>query len=554
MASEFARALLGESYSPNLGAHSISKMTTRISAQGGSMSKSKVRNQSLSIFLIREGVPVAEALKPGLRKVSVSKVGDLYYKQNPRSSPKWLTFFEDTLAEIPRLSNQSNGALLVVRRGKRHFAVSFGLGRHLLEAGKYEDSFGLRVTLNSVDPDRLKSVDRRTFDAISCHTRTQASQAGDVNAFGLNVEQDLLRAATGSPLDEQLGRRMTGMDALLVTVPTTIEALPSLLDKYLIRYEDDSYKKTFPWVDHIGEVRDAKLRAELDEQLVAMIRTSAPSDMSAWLAVPDLIEWAEIGGFRYRSSNEAELYADLHVRDFLDTVADVDVVTAETLRHRHVFAYDTDDERWIRRWTVYSCLYGEIEHDATTYLLSSGVWYRVEREFVATIDRLVARLVRTSTLPIYSDKSEGDYNKRVSAASSGKIALLDRKLIRIGGTTVEFCDLFTSDHRMIHVKRYGGSSVLSHLFAQGSVAANAFLEDPAFRAAVNTKLPKSHQFKDIANRPDPKQFEVNYAIVSRSKKRIDKALPFFSRLNLRNAARQLRAFGFNVVLSKIEAT
>jgi uncharacterized protein (TIGR04141 family) len=236
------------------------------------------------------------------------------------------------------------------------------------------------------------------------------------------------------------------------------------------------------------------------------------------------------------------------------TVTDIGAVTAEILRHRHVFAYDTDDERWLRRWTVYSCLYGEIERDETTYLLSSGVWYRVERDFVATIDRYVARLVKTSTLPAYADKSEGDYNKRVSAASKGKIALLDLKLIKVGGTTVEFCDLFTSDHRMIHVKRYGGSSVLSHLFSQGSVAANAFLEDSVFRAAVNTKLPKSHRFKDTTSRPDPKQFEVSYAIVSRSKKRIDKALPFFSRLNLRNAARQLRAFGFNVVLSKIEAT
>jgi uncharacterized protein (TIGR04141 family) len=112
-------------------------------------------------------------------------------------------------------------------------------------------------------------------------------------------------------------------------------------------------------------------------------------------------------------------------------------------------------------------------------------------------------------------------------------------------------DLYTSRQQMIHVKKYAGSSVLSHLFAQGSVAANAFLEDAKVRAAVNAILPPSHQLSVPADRPDPRTFEVIYAVISRSLKPIDKVLPFFSRLNLRNAARQLRAFGYTVALTKI---
>jgi uncharacterized protein (TIGR04141 family) len=515
--------------------------------------KAESKNQSFSIFLIREGVRTEDAIKPGLQKVAVKDLGDLHYKQNPRRPPKWLAFFEERLVERPPLYSASNGAVLTVKRGKRIFALSFGVGRHLLKPGATEESFGLKVTLNSVDPKRLKSVDRKTFDAISCHTRTQASQPGDVTAFGLNVEQDLLRAATGSPLEPLLGVRMTGMDALLVTVPVTLNGIPSLLDSYLTQFRSDEYKKTFPWVDHIGEVRGPQLRDHLDEQLLSLIRTSDPSDISAWLAVPELIEWAEIGGFRYKNHDDEDLHADLHIRDFLATVSDAADFSVESLRHRHVYAYDAQDETWVKRWTVYNCLYGEIERDETTYLLSGGKWYRVDRDFVATVNRSVARLVEDGSLPPYADKSEEEYNKRVARASSGKTALLDRKLIRVGGTSVEFCDLYTADRHIIHVKRYGGSSVLSHLFAQGSVAANAFLEEETFRAAVNLKLPPSHRVKNPKRRPDASRYEVHYAIVSRSKKRIDHALPFFSRLNLRNAARQLRGFGFKVVLSKIES-
>jgi len=92
------------------------------------LTKSNAKNQSRSIFLIRERVPFAEALKPGSRTVTASNVDDLYLKQNPRSSPKWLAFLEDTLSETPKLSNQSNGALassgLVIRAyALRHVSV-----------------------------------------------------------------------------------------------------------------------------------------------------------------------------------------------------------------------------------------------------------------------------------------------------------------------------------------------------------------------------------------------------------------------------------------------
>ncbi len=515
------------------------------------MLQEKIKSQSLSIFLIREGLTAARYLKPGLQRLAVRKVGDLHFRQNPPRPPRWLEFLEEGLDEIPKVYNASNGGLLTIKRGKRTFALSFGHGRHLLQAGAWEENFGLKVTLNSVNPERLKSVDRKTFDAISCHTRTQASQEGDVTAFGLNIEQDLLRAATGYPLDETLGTRMTGMDSLLVAVPTKLAALPALLDRYLLRFEDEAYKKTFPWVDHIAEVRDPKLRGELDEALVQTIRTEDPSDMSAWLAVPDLIEWAEIGGFRYRESGDADVYPDLHIRDFLTTVSDPKKITVATMKQRHVFAYGVEDDQSVKRWTMYACLYGELERDKTTYLLTGGKWYCVERDFVAAVNADIATLARPCSLPKYNDKSEGAYNARVAKGSGGKIALVDRKLIRIGGTSVEFCDLYTAQQEMIHVKKYAGSSVLSHLFAQGSVAANAFLEDAEFRAAVNSKLPTSHRLADPSQRPDPRSFEIIYAVVSRSKKPIEKVLPFFSRLNLRNAVRQLRAFGFSVQLTKI---
>src|SRR5690606_19414169 len=123
--------------------------------------------------------------------------------------------------------------------------------------------------------------------------------------------------------------------------------------------------------------------------------------------------------------------------------------------------------------------------------------------------------------------------------------------IRYGGgaSQIEFCDLFVRKRTMLHVKRYGGSSVLSHLFAQGVVSATLFLQDPEFRRGIRQTLPRAHRAAVPERRPRVEHFEVGFAIVSRSPGGL--VLPFFSKVNLRNAARTLAGFGYRVTLTKI---
>ncbi len=62
---------------------------------------------------------------------------------------------------------------------------------------------------------------------------------------------------------------------------------------------------------------------------------------------------------------------------------------------------------------------------------------------------------------------------------------MDKKNIPYGGgySRIEFCDLFSKSKQMIHVKRYGGSSVLSHLFNQGLVSGECTPQDTVLSAA-----------------------------------------------------------------------
>ena len=83
------------------------------------------------------------------------------------------------------------------------------------------------------------------------------------------------------------------------------------------------------------------------------------------------------------------------------------------------------------------------------------------------------------------------------------------------------------------------------------VSAELFLQDEAFRRKVNDKLPATLKLSDVRVRPNPSEYEIVYGIISRSSNPLE--IPFFSKVNLRNARRRLQAYGYKVTKKKIRA-
>jgi uncharacterized protein (TIGR04141 family) len=102
---------------------------------------------------------------------------------------------------------------------------------------------------------------------------------------------------------------------------------------------------------------------------------------------------------------------------------------------------------------------------------------------------------------------------------------------------------------MIHVKRYGGSGVLSHLFNQGLVSGELFQREIQYRKKFNEKLPSSLMIDSIERRPNRGEYTIVYAVISEQGEGLD--IPFFSKISMKHAVNRLEAFGFNVRLAKI---
>jgi len=514
--------------------------------------------RSLTIFLMKEGIKESDVLddeaSEDCEEVDIRlgdrSVGTLYAKQTPITPPSWLKFFAGSVAKNPGLRRASVSAAYVTRAGGRLFAIVFGQGRHLLKGGSYEERFGLRVTLNSVDPKSLRAVDVSTLDANPFHGTRQASREAALGEFGINLDQDILRAVAGRPIEERLGRRMAGVDSLSVRVSVDLSTLPGLLKRYLQKSEDVGYRENFRWVDHVAEVRDALLEERLFRELIQVIDKN---EGGVWAAIPERIEWTNFDSFRFGSMTKGRSYDDITLDRMLECL-DGERISLEFLQKVSVYCLAEDNPHPIQKWPFLKCLTAELNHDGCMYLLNAGKWYRVSTDFVEEIKRDLDALLPASapTLPVWGDEHEDAYNARVSGDSEGHLVLMDRVMISHPGmaSPIEFCDLFSDERRLFHVKRYGQSSILSHLFMQGLVSANSLLSDAQFRLAVNKHLPPSHELADPNSRPLPSAYEVVFAIGSSDVGPL--RLPFFSRVTLRNVVRSLtQSFGYRVALVKI---
>ncbi|MGZ5481421.1 MAG: TIGR04141 family sporadically distributed protein [Pyrinomonadaceae bacterium] len=473
--------------------------------------------------------------------------GRLFIKQPRANPPSWADLFKEHVDPRQFGDTSSPGAALVVPVKDRWMAVTFGQGRYLLNMEAFEDRFGLKVALNCIDERKIKSMDKDTFDAIARHTREQATSEANAGQFGFDVERDMLCAVTGSPKNDDYGKRLTGMDALNAHVRIRLGDLHDLLELYHNKFFEDSYRKSFPWVDQIAVVSDASLERELNKELIDMILRRQPED-PCWLAIPGIIDWSQVSGFRYSNVDRRPEFYDIHLRTFLEHLREPQNLSVQGMKTRRVFCIG-DNDQILKSWSVFNCLYCQLDKDGYAYVLNAGKWYILEKDFVRQVDESFDKVAKyNGTFADYNDDNEGCYNARIAKESADQYCLMDRDLTYLGGP-MEFCDIFSKNKELIHIKRYGGSATLSHLFYQGVVSAEFFKMEDRYRKLVHDKLSRPFRVFDPAKRPAFEEYHVVFGIISRSQGKL--TMPFFSRVGIRHAVRRLQGLDYKVSLAKI---
>jgi uncharacterized protein (TIGR04141 family) len=510
------------------------------------------KTRPFSIYLLKPGYDATNALKEGhsLNEVqagTLPEAASLFILDGSPSDPWWKSYFGVQMI----LKQASKSALLFLPIDERCFALSFGHAHHNLKDESFEYDFGLRVTLNCIDPNELKSTD--TLDpGAALRRRTQLPVGSDLTYFDFDRDSAILKSLTGKVLSEhaELFRNVTGSSSLSIRSTVASNGLAELCRKLWGFYQSEAYRAIFPDIENIVPVKDPVIIGRLHEKLIEGVR--AKSD-SLYLTIPDIIDYRN-QGFQasFTGLGSSLNHEDVFITKYYEYLESHNRAL-EDLEYEELCSHGlmlTDEEGKAREtYSLINCLIFDtaLDNQAQTFHLTEGKWYRVENSYIDKLTAALDPLWVDIPFPHFAHENEGRYNEMIAAENEAFVCLDTENISPAGQTQIEPCDLFSIDEDAAvfhHIKRSTVSAQLSHLFNQGNNAIEVLkLEETCFarlRELISARVSEEAQASFLGPL-DGQKYRVVFGIVTH-KDRTNKSenLPLFSRVSLMRIARSLR--------------
>jgi len=526
--------------------------------------------------------------------VDAVSAGDVIVALSSRLTqpPAWQRFLWTELGLGPLSSNgRSIGAVVFcavteeTEDGERvrWVAWTFGTGSRSLRRGAQDPRFGLLVVLNllteQADPSdaetgpvsrsrgpRMRELRYRSPAPYVQQTGHRAARDIPLDGFRIDRSTDLVAAigSTGAVAELDASTLLGGRSLKFRTRIGAIDDLVALAVKALATSKLDRYRDEFVWVDNITLVEDEATIHRLRTHLVEVLAADPHSTSVDAILPDDLLDVGEdrsISVIAFPRERGAG-----HGRRTL-TVARVAEYVARysdpVERHRALDAvlrfYDESGKE-IDSASILECLSAEFQLNDAQYIAYDGDFFLVNGDYVQRVDREIAQIPESQVVfPVYRGETEPEYNAKIGKHHTDEFICLDRVLIDIPGETrFEACDLVSRTGALIHIKRKGKSSTLSHLFLQAANSCEMLRRSAEARQRFGKLLAEhgspgilSSVQSALSNIEGRDEVEVVFAFLGDWKGRTVASLPLFSRISLVNEARRVRNLGYTVSVKTI---
>ena len=492
------------------------------------------------------------------------KEGRIYIASTEEHTVEWLdilnSYTKDSL-ERDLYKNKSNKAVLMLKYEKSEekkeyiFSLVYGYGRTMLDDRYIVKNFGLRTAINLIEESNIKSLNSLNISRDYIDIQRQALSYVSHSDLQVNTNADILKSISGKAPSSSNFSSMSGADNLRFSAKSDV-SLSELLKDVLNAYKSDSYKeKGLEWIDHIQAVRDSKIIASLDEEVINHIKNDsldkpviAPNKIISYLD----IEGYFISGMNSSHTFKENFYDDIPAEQFWKFISDK--INPENiidkLKSSSLYYWLSDSSQKVS--SIYNCLFIEIEYENEKFFINNGDWFKIESTYYTDIKNKIDRIEKFNDPAIPScaeNWNEGEFNEKFSESAPDRFKLFDKKNFHLpdyGHSRIEPADIITIEKQFIHVKKGGSSANLSHLFAQGVVSAQLYKNEILFINEIN-KLFEEGYFK-----PDD-EIEVIYGVIDkRFTKKASEILPFFSMVNLSQHYDNLSNMGVRCRLLFIE--
>ncbi|CYV05421.1 TIGR04141 family sporadically distributed protein [Streptococcus suis] len=357
----------------------------------------------------------------------VGLVGKIVIAEPKEKELRWHSFLNSlTQTDIPKLTNKTNKAILLIKRKNYVFSVSYGYGYVMIEDTTVVKDFGMKVTANMVSEKQIKSTNSFNFQDTPFNVQRQVQGFSGIDVFQNGSHSEILKSISGVPVDKETFSFTTGSDSLKVSINFVDNSIKDALDRIIDYYESESYKeKGMDWIDNIRLMKDKITIAELDNELIQKIKSN-PSEIV--IDTNRLHNWQEVGGFRITGMGARQRKGEGHEYMFeipsleyfkflnegdLDNVSFLNKLKRDTLNY-----HNTQSDSEFKICNIYSSITGEITYKNNRYFIYDGSWYKLSEDFyneTITKIRKIPLVGSDFQLPICNfGESEGDYNFRAT--------------------------------------------------------------------------------------------------------------------------------------------
>lgn len=481
----------------------------------------------------------------------------LFVKGGPGRPAKWVSELAALTAnpsDLDGLRAASSSAVLLARAGGPVFAICFGGGFHGVDPARYIRGFGVRVTANAIEGNRVKSADTRGLNRSGRSQKVILPVASALEDLGIEPTEEWVRQLSGPARSPDFASTASGADSLKLSIKDfSLHDIGPKLKAIEEYYQSSEYQEQFAFLDRFVKLDPADPAVpELDAHVVGLVFAGSPD-----IAYADPDPFDRPPADRYQVQYRRQVTVDDLDPDLIHAALDqLPRPPADPLRRIRILALDVDDNE-IGDYPLRDYIQAEIPTDDARFILTAGVWFRVADNYIAEVNDALAGLsdlTDTLNLPAWDRRADGDayidegtYNEQAAAASG--YALLDKANLTLGPRqTIEICDLATTDKHLICVKRANRSSTLSHLFAQGMVSASLMHENAYQQQVLDALAPLTDSPTTWGASSD---WTIVFAIGTTKPGPLLDSLFFFTQVHLEHAVRQIRSRNIKVAIAKI---
>lgn len=501
------------------------------------------KNTRIKIFLFKNDLADDnDFLKEGTtKKYERIQVNNeyIYLYKTKESTPRWYKNF--LLLNDNHFYNVGSSGYMIkkvsIEQEQYNFALSFGGADSSFDTSKFVDDFGLKICLSVVE--KFSSISKSNISTTMSNNKEVSTKKDELNSFVLNVETDLLKGVSVKPRKEyQFGDGIiSGSNSLSISTDSNIGNINLLLERLVNIYKSDNYKERYEFIDNIKLVMNKELETMIQENIFESIEKKEFEKV--WFGSPDFDSWESVSGFSVEYNKKKKEYPDLYIEEITNDFELKEYKALNKIKVCPIY----DDDTFAEPIKLSDCLYGEAKIDGNIYIINNNRYYLINHDYVKEVNKQYSDIQIIGNLPVKEkNMSEAKYNEYVAKKTGYE--LFDRRIFNIKNNRFELCDLYDATNSMfIHVKKYGSSSLLSHLFFQALNSAKYFKSN---KKEVVDYYKDKYELKI----PDSNQYQVAMAIISKEKinGRKKVAIPFFSKMSVVNTIAELKSMGYKAGL------